>query len=68
MATSRIEKKMLLLTCSQANNNIAHLSLLEAKVPQVSLLCVHCKWYESFFWLPSRLYMYFFCGNNFRRK
>ena len=43
MATSGIEKKMLLLTCSQANNNIAHLGLLEAKAPQVSLLHVHCK-------------------------
>ena len=43
MATSQIGKKMLLLTCSQANNNIAHLGLLEAKAPQVSLLRVHCK-------------------------
>ena len=36
MATSRIEKKLLLLACSQANNNIANLSLLETKGPQDS--------------------------------
>ena len=68
MATSQIEKKILLLACSQANKNIAHLSLSEAKAPQVSYCVCIASDAEVFFLLPSRLYMYFFCGNTFQQK